>query len=104
MSCLPLISNLQRGWCSFIVFMYKSLQPHGQIITILLAISLMGDKVNSFVNRMIWDIVCKMLGHKKMQIAQHYAKILDKRVSDDTQSLREKFKPQLKIADADTGS
>lgn len=35
---------------------------------------------------------------------QHYAKILDKRVSDDMQALRNKFKSALKIADSKTGS
>ena len=33
----------------------------------------------------------KMLGHKKLQNTQHYVKILRKRVSDDVQTLRNKF-------------
>lgn len=37
------------------------------------------------------ESVSKMLGHKKMQTTQHYAKILDKRVSNDMQVLRSKF-------------
>lgn len=37
------------------------------------------------------ESVSKMLGHKKMQTTQHYAKILDKRVSNDMQALRSKF-------------
>jgi hypothetical protein len=32
-----------------------------------------------------------MLGHKNIQLTQHYAKILDKKVSDDMQVLRNKF-------------
>lgn len=32
-----------------------------------------------------------MLGHKNIQITQHYAKILDKKVSEDIIILRTKF-------------
>lgn len=37
------------------------------------------------------ESVSKMLGHKSIKITQHYAKILDKKVSDDMQVLRSKF-------------
>ena len=37
------------------------------------------------------ESVSKMLGHKKLQTTQHYAKILDKKVSNDMQALRLKF-------------
>lgn len=37
------------------------------------------------------ESVSKMLGHKDIKITQHYAKILDKKVSDDMQVLRDKF-------------
>jgi len=38
------------------------------------------------------ETVSKMLGHKKLQTTQHYAKILDKKVSNDMQMLRDKYR------------
>lgn len=43
------------------------------------------------------ETVGKMLGHKKLQTTQHYAKILDKKVSQDMGNLFKKYKRNTKL-------
>ena len=46
------------------------------------------------------ETVSKMLGHKKLQTTQHYAKILDTKVSQDMGNLFKKFKKDAKLKKA----
>lgn len=43
------------------------------------------------------ESVSKMLGHKSIRTTQHYAKILDKKVSNDMQLLRTKFENKVSV-------
>ncbi len=45
----------------------------------------------TLTNRVSIETVSKMLGHKNIKTTQHYANILDKRVSEDMQILRDKY-------------
>ena len=37
------------------------------------------------------ESVSKMLGHKSIRMTQHYAKVVDRKVSDDMKMLKNKF-------------
>jgi site-specific recombinase XerD len=45
----------------------------------------------ALINGVPIESVSKMLGHKNLRTTQHYAKVLDKKVSEDMQILRDKF-------------
>lgn len=45
------------------------------------------------------ESVSKMLGHKSIKMTQHYAKIIDKKVSNDMQALQEKLRMKLVAVD-----
>lgn len=51
------------------------------------------------------ESVSKMLGHRDLKVTQHYAKILDRKVSVDMLALRAKLTPQLTVVpETKTGS
>ena len=50
------------------------------------------------------ESVSKMLGHRSIKTTQHYAKILDRKVSDDMKLLRSKYVNNKSLIETKTGS
>ncbi|MGC3978435.1 MAG: tyrosine-type recombinase/integrase [Paludibacteraceae bacterium] len=72
-------------WSNFIDFMHIARHTFATTVTLSNGVPI--------------ESVSKMLGHKNLKTTQHYAKILDLKVSNDMQILKEKFGngTQLKI-------
>jgi site-specific recombinase XerD len=48
----------------------------------------------TLTNRILIESVSKMLGHKSIRMTQHYAKVIDRKVSDDMAILKQKLSCQ----------
>ncbi len=66
-------------------------------LSILFFVKRTKTNIDGLLPIFIRESVSKMLGHKNLHTTQHYAKILDLKVSNDMHILKEKFGSGIQI-------
>ena len=89
---LPLISNQK---INYYLKALNELCGFGKHLTFHMARHTFATTV-TLSNGIPIESVSKMLGHKSLKTTQHYAKVLDRKISEDMQVLRNKFDARAK--------